>query len=102
MKRALPLILISLLFLQCEKDLGGSFSTSSSTSSAPQTTGQGGSLARFAISGNYLYSVDEQQLKVFDITNAADPALKKTVDIGFAIETIFPCLLYTSPSPRDS
>ena len=88
MKKTLfPLILISLLFFQCSKDVGSAFSTSNG---GPQTTGQGGSLARFAILGNYLYSVDEQQLKVFDINNAADPILKKTVDIGFAIETIFP------------
>lgn len=80
----LLLILCSLLFLRCNKDVSGTFGAS------PQTTGQGGSLARFAISGNYLYSVDEMQLKVFDISNAADPVLKKTVDIGFAIETIYP------------
>ncbi len=81
-----PLILLSLIFVQCEKNIG----YSSAVSNSPQTTGQGGSLARFAIAGNYLYSVDEKQLKVFDISNAADPALKNTVDIGFAIETIFP------------
>lgn len=86
-KTFFPLVLISLLFFKCAKDTGTSFSVSNA---GIQTTGQGGSLARFAISGNYLYSVDEQQLKVFDISNAADPTLKKTVDIGFAIETIFP------------
>lgn len=85
-KTFFPLVLLSLFFLQCEKDIGNS----AAVSNFPQTTGQGGSLARFAIAGNYLYSVDEKQLKVFDISNAADPALKKTVDIGFAIETIFP------------
>ncbi|MBA4141108.1 MAG: hypothetical protein H0X70_11550 [Segetibacter sp.] len=85
-KTFLPLIVISMLFLQCEKD-SSSFSASNS---AVQPTGLGGSLARFAISGNYLYSVDEQQLKVFDISNPADPTLKQTVNIGFAIETIYP------------
>jgi len=81
-KYLLSLILTSTLFFQCQKD--------SSSSYAAQTTGQGGSMARFAISGDYLYSVDEKQLKVFNISNAADPVLKKAVDIGFAIETIFP------------
>ena len=84
-KTLFPLIIVSLLFLHCEKDIANSFGAN-----PPQTTGQGGSLARFAISGNYLYSVDEQQLKVFDISNAADPILKRTVSIGFAIETIYP------------
>ena len=86
MKSFVALILISIFFLQCEKDSSNSFSASA----ASQTAGAGGSLARFAIAGDYLYSVDEQQLKVFDITNPADPTLKQTVDIGFAIETIFP------------
>lgn len=77
------LIVISFLFSQCSKDGG--------VSNAGKTAqGQGGSLARFAIAGNYLYSVDEQRLKVFNITNAAAPKLKKTIDIGLSIETIFP------------
>jgi hypothetical protein len=88
MKKTLfAVILICILFFQCEKDSSSSFSA---TSAAIQTTGQGGSLARFAITGNYLYSVDEQQLKVLDITNPAEPTLKQTVDVGFSIETIFP------------
>lgn len=86
-KIILPLLIIC-LFVQCDKSLDSSFSGASP--SASTTTGQGGSLARFAVSGNYLYSVDEQQLKVFNISNPADPVLKKSVQIGFAIETIFP------------
>ncbi len=84
MRRIYTLLFIGLLFFQCEKD------SSSSVSPATTTQGQGGSLARFAIAGNYLYSVDDQRLKVFDITNAAAPVLKNTIDIGFSIETIFP------------
>lgn len=53
-------------------------------------TGVGGSLARFTIVGNYLYTVDKENLKVFDIANPAQPSLKKTVHAGFEIETIFP------------
>lgn len=87
LENLLPLIFISIFFLQCDKSADSSFA---SQTSAVQTTGQGGSLARFAIAGNYLYSVDEQQLKVFDIADAANPTLKQTVNIGFAIETIFP------------
>lgn len=77
------LLLVSLFLCQCQKD-------SSSISINSGSVGQGGSLARFAITGNYLYSVDENQLKVFDISNAADPVLKNTEDIGFEIETLFP------------
>lgn len=53
-------------------------------------TGQGGSLARFTIAGNYLYTVDQTDLKVFDITDAANPIFKRVIPVGFEIETIFP------------
>jgi hypothetical protein len=82
-KNILYLLIISLFLCQCEKDTASSFQNSG-------TTGQGGSLARFAITGNYLYTVDENQLKVFDIISGSNPVLKNTVDVGFAIETIFP------------
>jgi hypothetical protein len=67
--------------LQCTKDTGRAFTP---------TTGQGGSLARFAITGNYLYTVDKEKLRVFNISDAANPILKATVNIGFEIETIYP------------
>ncbi|MCS3795979.1 LVIVD repeat-containing protein [Niastella sp. OAS944] len=57
---------------------------------AANTGGSGGSTARFAISGNYLYTVDDANLKVFDISTATDPVLKNTVSVGFEIETIYP------------
>lgn len=53
-------------------------------------TGQGGSLARFTIAGNYLYTVDNEDLKVYEISDAANPVYKRTVPVGFEIETIFP------------
>ncbi len=65
-------------------------SKNDSSSSFSTTTGAGGSLARFAIMGNYLYTVDNSSLKVFDISIGNQPTLKKTVEIGFNIETIYP------------
>ena len=53
-------------------------------------TGTGGSLARFTIAGNYLYTVDKQNLKVFSIADPANPVLKNTQPVGFEIETIYP------------
>lgn len=53
-------------------------------------TGQGGSLARFTIMGNHLYTVDHENLNVFDITSGGQPVFKRTVPVGFEIETIFP------------
>jgi hypothetical protein len=82
MKKLLLIILLPVAIItatQCNK------STNSST-----TSGSGGSTARFAISGNYLYTVDNANLKVFDISTASDPVLKNTVPVGFEIETIYP------------
>jgi len=53
-------------------------------------TGKGGSLARFTISGSYLYTVDKTQLKVFDISDPSLAELKSAIDVGFEIETIYP------------
>jgi hypothetical protein len=53
-------------------------------------TGIGGSLARFTLYDNYLYTVDEFSLKVFDINTLTKPNLANTVNIGWGIETIFP------------
>lgn len=52
--------------------------------------GQAGSLARFSIIDQYLYSVSEFDLKVFDLENPVEAALASTVNIGWGIETIFP------------
>lgn len=81
-KNIFILLFISISFWQCGKD------TASPAFSA--VTGQAGSLARFAIVGNYLYTVDDQKLTVYDVANPGDPVVKNTVDVGFEIETIFP------------
>lgn len=53
-------------------------------------TGTGGSLAKFTINGNYLYTVQANFLKVYDIQNASAPVLKSTVNLNNSgVETIF-------------
>jgi hypothetical protein len=47
-------------------------------------------MARFTIAGHYLYTVDQSDLKVYDIADAANPVFKRTIPVGFEIETIFP------------
>ena len=83
MKKLMYLMLVCCCFTFCDKD-----SAMSAGYAAPQ--GAGGSMARFAIVGNYLYAVDESRLRVFDISDASAPVLKNTVGVGFEIETIFP------------
>ena len=53
-------------------------------------SGIGGSLARFTISQNYLYAVNDTDLKVFSLKDPREPRLLNTVPIGWGIETIFP------------
>jgi hypothetical protein len=84
MKKILPLFISLFLLLGCDK-----MSMSEAATYGP-TNGQGGSMARFTIAGNYLYTVDKTDLKVFDIANPAEPVFKQTVPVGFEIETIFP------------
>jgi len=50
--------------------------------------GQGGSMTRFAISGNHLYLVDNTSIKVFDITAGKFEQLED-VHVGWGMETIF-------------
>lgn len=47
-------------------------------------------MARFTISGNYLYLADWNTLRVFDITDPSQPVEKPQVQVGFGVETIFP------------
>lgn len=56
---------------------------------APQT-GTGGSMARFAITGNSLYIVTDKQLNVYDISSPNNPEKTVTRNMGVGIETIFP------------
>lgn len=51
--------------------------------------GQGGSLARFKIVGDFLYAVDSHNINIFNIQNLDDPQDLNDVYAGFDIETIF-------------
>jgi hypothetical protein len=54
--------------------------------------GKGGSMARFCVVGDVLYTVDNNSLKIFDISNPDNPIFYegRTQNLGFDIETIFP------------
>lgn len=65
-------------------------SASYSSKAAGGGTGKGGSMARFTIAKDYLYTVNWSQLKAFDISNATNPVAKGEQNVGGGIETIFP------------
>jgi hypothetical protein len=52
-------------------------------------TGTGGSLARFTISMNHLYVVDNRQLHTFSIMDEKNPTKVNVENIGFDVETIY-------------
>src|SRR5690606_36779142 len=56
--------------------------------------GQGGSLARFAVLGDYLYTVDEYGLNVYNIATPSDPVLVNNIPISVRIETLIKYMEY--------
>lgn len=85
MKNNLTLYLFLVLLLAaCSK------SDSSSSGSEFASNGTAGSLARFAIVGDNLYTVTTTDVKIFDIKTASNPIFKVDQQFGFGIETIFP------------
>jgi len=82
MKKYIFLCISIILLCSCESD-------SANEAQVPTSDGQGGSLARFALNGDYLYTVDDFGLNVFNVANTDDPVKVNSVPIGFNIETIF-------------
>lgn len=63
----------------------------SSAGSSAVSNGTGGSMARFALSDDRLYTVGDTELKVFNVTTPEKPSFIKEVSAGgWGIETIFP------------
>ena len=79
MKKIVIIVLVVLL----------SACSSDSSDTGNITDGQGGGLARFTLSGNYLYTVGEESLSVFDVSNTENPVFKGDTYIGFDVETLF-------------
>lgn len=71
-------------------DLVNSRIYSSSASGPEMSVGIGGSMARFTIYNNVLYTVDQSNLKAFDIDDLSTPLLVSDQSIGWNVETIFP------------
>lgn len=77
-------ILAGLIILAaCEESTDNDFSPGGEA-------GIGGSLARFTIANDHLYTVDDNSMHIFSVENTEKPVLKNEKQIGFGIETIFP------------
>ncbi|MDR3219871.1 MAG: hypothetical protein LBU22_13020 [Dysgonamonadaceae bacterium] len=76
--------MVGLLAMAACSEAGDSFGDSGSP-------GQGGSMARFTIAGDYLYTVDNNSLRLFDLSNPPQPEYmeRKDQSLSFGIETLF-------------
>ena len=57
---------------------------------SPPTTGIGGSMARFTITQNHLYTLETNRMKVFDLGGQGFPLIRKDMSLDWGMETIFP------------
>lgn len=96
MKKINFLLFSLLLILGC-----GQESSDVSSPNANQD-GQGGSLATFILKGNYLYTVDNSNLSVFQLENEKNPVKVNSVNVGFGIETLFSYKDYLFVGSRDA
>lgn len=78
----LALVVLAAFLVKCSKD-------GSSSEATFDGTGLSGSTAKFTISGNTLYTVDNQSLHIFDISQGNTPNKTGNFEIGRNVETIF-------------
>ena len=84
--------IITALFALFVIGCGGSDSSASGAGSnnGGGGTGVGGSMARFTISGDFLYTVNKRALQAFDISQPAAPIIyERAFDVPFDVETLY-------------
>ncbi|GAB3919669.1 LVIVD repeat-containing protein [Larkinella terrae] len=87
MKNQLLILLIGLVTLVGCSEVGSKDSVAVNPNGG---SGTGGSMARFAVAGNYLYVVNQNSLQVYDVQQSGQPTSLSKVSLGFGVETIFP------------
>lgn len=66
------------------------FMANAEGSTTKASNGQGGSMARFAIVNEFLYTVSEWELSTISITTEYDPVKISSKPMGWGIETVYP------------
>lgn len=79
-KNILVLLIVAIFINACSSD---------SESNGASNDGTGGSLAIFALKGNYLYTVDIESINVFSLINQEQSVKVNEISVGFDIETLF-------------
>ena len=77
MRNRILLSILATVLVGCD-DGGGSSSPS-----------QGGSMARFAIAGDYLYTINQREMNILDIKDATTPKKVNKIHVPFDVETLF-------------
>ena len=67
-----------------------SFVRSQALSSGGNPQGIGGSMARFTLNDQYLYTVGSHNLQLFDIHTPENPKAAQNIQLDWGVETIFP------------
>jgi len=79
MKKLIFFLGVMLMF-SCSKD---------NNSSTGDETGKNGSVARFAIKDDFMYTIDFDYLRIFSLAVPSDPLLVQSVRVGYGLETIY-------------
>lgn len=90
MKNFLYTILIAAMVFcsSCSKDSGSS-DIGSAVPGVENGPGKGGSMARFSISGDHMFVINEKDLLIFDISTTSSPVEIGSLEVDFGIETVF-------------
>lgn len=71
-----------------DASFGGIRQVGSNSSVTPSVV-SGGSMARFTVDNDYLYAIDQAEIKVFNVAQAK-PDLRNDIAVQWGIETLFP------------
>lgn len=79
-----------LVYYEKNKDFRQNFNPAGA-STGPGGDGfvMGGSMARFGIKGNLMYAVDEEQMKIIDITDRRNPQVSGSINYVWGEKTIY-------------
>ncbi|MBD2752185.1 LVIVD repeat-containing protein [Spirosoma validum] len=66
------------------------FSSADKAGGSTTTNGVAGSMARFALYSDYLYTISQSTMQLFNIKDPANPKIGNQIQLGWGIETIFP------------
>jgi len=67
----------------------GSWGRNASGQVNVSASGQGGSMAKFIVYGDFLYMLDDYYLKVMNIGDPQNPQTMDSVNVGWGMETVF-------------